>query len=100
MEAATLHFRVVLDASVEVRSAITYATVINGRGDVPVFFLQGLSGSSSSRSCSRTAGGAGVDVVALTVPPALAVLLSKGRLRDARVPCASSQRGYGAILER
>ena len=38
-------FRVVLDASVEVRSAITYATVINVVAIVPVFFLEGLSGA-------------------------------------------------------
>ncbi|MBD0321284.1 MAG: efflux RND transporter permease subunit, partial [Gemmatimonadetes bacterium] len=38
-------FRVVLDASVEVRSAITYATIINVVAIVPVLFLQGLSGS-------------------------------------------------------
>jgi Cu/Ag efflux pump CusA len=35
----------VLDASVEVRTAITYATVINVVAIVPVFFLEGLSGS-------------------------------------------------------
>ena len=34
-----------LDASVEVRSAITYATVINVVAIVPVFFLEGLSGA-------------------------------------------------------
>ena len=38
-------FKVVLDASVEVRSAITYATIINVVAIVPVFFLEGLSGS-------------------------------------------------------
>ena len=38
-------FRIVLDASVEVRSAITYATVINVVAIVPVFFLEGLSGA-------------------------------------------------------
>ena len=38
-------FSIVLDASVEVRSAITYATLINVVAIVPVFFLEGLSGS-------------------------------------------------------
>ncbi len=38
-------FAIILDASVEVRSAITYATVINVVAIVPVFFLEGLSGS-------------------------------------------------------
>ena len=38
-------FNIVLNASVEVRSAITYATVINVIAVVPVLFLAGLSGS-------------------------------------------------------
>ena len=38
-------FSTVLNASVEVRSAITYATVINVIAVVPVLFLAGLSGS-------------------------------------------------------
>ena len=37
-------FGIVLDSSVEVRSAITYATVINVVAIVPVFFLQGAVG--------------------------------------------------------
>ena len=36
---------IVLDASVEVRTAITYATLINVVAIVPVFFLPGLSGA-------------------------------------------------------
>jgi Cu/Ag efflux pump CusA len=35
----------VLDASVEVRTAIAYATLINVVAIVPVFFLGGLSGA-------------------------------------------------------
>src|SRR5918997_1799795 len=38
-------FGIVLDASVEVRTAITYATLINVVAVVPVLFLEGLSGS-------------------------------------------------------
>ena len=38
-------FAIVLDASVEVRTAITYATLINVVAVVPVLFLEGLSGS-------------------------------------------------------
>ena len=41
----TSTFQVVLDASVEVRSAIIYATLINVVAIVPVFFLGGLSGA-------------------------------------------------------
>lgn len=38
-------FRVVLDASLEVRSAVVYATLIVVLTLVPVFFLEGLAGS-------------------------------------------------------
>src|SRR5829696_8716036 len=38
-------FAIVLEASVEVRTAITYATLINVVAVVPVFFLEGLSGA-------------------------------------------------------
>ena len=38
-------FRVVLDASLEVRSAVVYASLIVILVFVPVFFLEGLSGS-------------------------------------------------------
>src|ERR687895_283259 len=41
----TSTFRIVLDASIEVRTAITYATIINVVAIVPVLFLTGLSGS-------------------------------------------------------
>ena len=37
--------RIILEASLEVRSAIVYATLINVVAVVPVFFLQGLTGS-------------------------------------------------------
>ena len=75
-------FRVVLDASVEVRTAITYATVINVVAIVPVFFLEGLSGSFFQPLVISYALAVLVSmVVALTVTPALClVLLSRGRL--------------------
>ena len=38
-------FAIVLEASVEVRTAITYATLINVVAIVPAFFLPGLSGA-------------------------------------------------------
>ena len=41
------------NASVEVRTAITYATVINVIAVVPVLFLAGFPDHSSARSCSR-----------------------------------------------
>jgi CzcA family heavy metal efflux pump len=96
-------FRVVLDASVEVRSAITYATVINVVAIVPVFFLQGLSGSFFQPLVLSYGLAVLVSMlVALTVTPALCLLLlSKGHLRQEDSPLLRVlKRGYGAILER
>jgi CzcA family heavy metal efflux pump len=96
-------FRVVLDASVEVRSAITYATVINVVAIVPVFFLQGLSGSFFQPLVLSYGLAVLVSmVVALTVTPALCLLmLSRGRFRRGESPLlAVLKRGYGAILTR
>ena len=94
-------FAVVLDASVEVRSAITYATVINVVAIVPVFFLQGLSGSFFQPLVLSYGLAVLVSMlVALTVTPALCLLLlSRGRLRQGDSPLLRVlKRGYGAIL--
>ena len=96
-------FRVVLDASVEVRSAITYATVINVVAVVPVFFLQGLSGAFfQPLVLSYGLAVLASMIVALTVTPALCLLLlSRGRLRHRDSPLLSVlKRGYIAILKR
>jgi CzcA family heavy metal efflux pump len=96
-------FRVVLDASVEVRSAITYATVINVVAIVPVLFLQGLSGSFFQPLVLSYGLAVLVSMlVALTVTPALCLLLlSRGHLRQGDSPLLRVlKRGYGAILER
>jgi CzcA family heavy metal efflux pump len=96
-------FRVVLDASVEVRSAITYATVINVVAIVPVLFLQGLSGSFFQPLVLSYGLAVLVSMlVALTVTPALCLLLlSRGHMRQGDSPLLRVlKRGYGAILER
>jgi CzcA family heavy metal efflux pump len=96
-------FAIVLDASVEVRSAITYATVINVVAVVPVFFLQGLSGSFfQPLVLSYTLAVMVSMLVALTVTPALCLLfLSRGRLVHRESPLLRVlKRGYGAILTR
>ena len=82
-------FRVVLEASVEVRSAITYATVINVVAIVPVFFLEGLSGSFFQPLVLSYGLAVLVSmVVALTVTPALCLLLlSRGRIGTASRRC-------------
>ena len=76
----TSTFQVVLDASVEVRSAIIYATLIDVVAILPVFFLGGLSGSFFKPLV--LAYGLAVMVsllIATTVTPALCfLLLSKG----------------------
>ncbi len=69
-------WRVVLEASVEVRSAITYATLINVIAVVPVLFLQGLSGSFFQPLVLSYGLAVLVSmVVALTLTPALCLLL-------------------------
>src|SRR5829696_3760840 len=96
-------FRVVLDASVEVRSAIIYATVINVVAVVPVFFLQGLSGAFFQPLVLSYGLAVLVSMlVALTVTPALCLLLLwTGRLRRHDSPLLSVlKRGYIAILKR
>ena len=91
-------FRIVLDASVEVRSAITYATIINVVAIVPVFFLQGLSGSFFQPLVLSYALAVLVSMlVALTVTPALCLLmLSAGAWSPAsRRCCACSSAATG-----
>jgi CzcA family heavy metal efflux pump len=77
--------RVVLDASLEVRSAIVYATLIDVVVLVPVLFIEGLSGAFF-RPLAISYGLAVLAsmAVALTVTPALALLLLRGAPIDRR----------------
>ena len=96
-------FMIVLDASVEVRSAITYATVINVVAIIPVFFLQGLSGSFFAPLVFSYGLAVMVSMlVALTVTPALClIMLSRGRLDHRDSPLLRVlKRIYGAVLSR
>ena len=72
---------IILEASLEVRSAIVYATLINVLAVVPVFFLQSVTGSFFQPLAFSYALAILVSmVVALTVTPALGlILLSKTR---------------------
>src|SRR5262245_50662465 len=80
--------RVILEASLEVRHAIVHATLIEILALLPVFFMGGLSGSffrplAISYSLSLAAS----MVVALTVTPAMAlILLAKGSLTERESP--------------
>ena len=97
----TSTFRIVLDASVEVRTAITYATIINVVAVVPVLFLEGLSGSFFRPLVLSYALAVLVSmVVALTLTPALCLLfLSRGRLVERESPVLRVlKRGYRAVL--
>jgi CzcA family heavy metal efflux pump len=95
-------FSIVLEASVEVRTAITYATLINIIAIVPVFFLPGLSGSFF-RPLALSYGLAVLVsmVVALTVTPALClILLSRAHERRESPLLRMLKHGYGALLAR
>jgi CzcA family heavy metal efflux pump len=74
--------RIILEASLEVRSPIVYATLINVLAVVPVFFLQSVTGSFfEPLAFSYALAILASMVVALTVTPALSlILLSRTRL--------------------
>ena len=94
-------FTTILEASVEVRSAITYATVINVVAVVPVLFLEGLSGSFFRPLVFSYALAVLVSmIVALTVTPALCLLLlSRGKLVQRESPLLRVlKRGYRKLL--
>src|SRR5919112_5843810 len=93
---------IVLDASVEVRTAITYATLINVIAVVPVFFLEGLSGAFFKPLVLSYAIAVLVSmIVALTVTPALClILLSRGHRHQESPLLRVLKRGYGAGLAR
>lgn len=68
--------RVVYEASIEVRSAVVYATLIVVMTLIPVFFLEGLAGSFfRPLAASYILAILASLVVALTVTPALSLLL-------------------------
>ncbi|MCE9567252.1 MAG: efflux RND transporter permease subunit [Planctomycetes bacterium] len=73
-------FRIVLDASLEVRSAVVYASLIVVLVFVPVFFLDGLAGSFfRPLALAYVVAIAASLFVALTVTPALSYMLLTGR---------------------
>ncbi len=95
---------IILQGSLEVRSAIIYATLIDVVALIPVFFMQGLSGAFF-RPLAISYGLAVLAslLVALTVTPAMGLLL----LRNAPIkeqhgsPLARwLQAGYQALLAR
>ncbi len=93
--------RIVLEASVEIRSAITFATIINVVAIVPVLFLEGLSGSFFQPLVLSYGLAVFVSMlVAMTVTPALClILLHRGSLREKEAPLLRVlKKGYANIL--
>ena len=96
--------RVILEASLEVRSAIVYATLIEVVAIAPIFMLQGLSGAffrplATSYALALLAS----MVVALTVTPAMSMIFFRKpeSLRHRESPLVPPlQRAYQAILQR
>jgi CzcA family heavy metal efflux pump len=95
--------RIILDASLEVRSAIVYATLIEVVAVAPIFFLGGLSGSFFRPLAFSYALALLVSmVVALTVTPALGlILLRRAPLVGRESPLLPwLQRRYQSVLSR
>lgn len=94
-------FRIIVDASLEVRSAVVYATLIVVIVFLPVFFLDGIAGAffrplALAYILSVLASLA----VALTVTPALSYMLLAGRPgRHAEPPLTGVlRRAYALVL--
>jgi CzcA family heavy metal efflux pump len=92
--------RIILEASLEVRTAIFYATLINVIAVVPVLFLESVTGSFFEPLAISYALAILVSmVVALTVTPAMSLLLlsKTGERRDAPL-VRVLKRGYRFAL--
>ncbi len=93
--------RVVLDASLEVRNSIVYASLIEALALLPVFFLSGLTGAFFTPLATAYALAIMVSmVVALTVTPAMCfILLGRSPLPERDPPLVRWSRAvYGRAL--
>jgi CzcA family heavy metal efflux pump len=96
--------RVILDASLEVRGAIVYATLIEIVAILPIFMLAGLSGAFfRPLALSYALALLASMVVALTVTPALSLIFfrSPRSLEHRESPLVPPlKRGYDRLLSR
>ena len=95
-------FDVVLDASLEVRSAVVYGSLIVVLVFLPVFFLDGLAGSFfRPLALSYVLAIAASLLVALVVTPALSLMLLPQAIHDREAPLVTRLKaGYGRLLPR
>ncbi len=94
-------FRVVLEASLEIRRAVVYATLIIMLAVLPVFLLDGLSGAFfKPLALSYMLALAASMAVALTITPAMSLMLISSDHLEARDPpfIRWLQTGYERIL--
>ncbi|HSR29840.1 MAG TPA: efflux RND transporter permease subunit [Anaerolineae bacterium] len=94
---------IVLDASLEVRGAIVYASLIEISALLPVFFLEGLSGAFfQPLATAYVVAGLVSPFVALTVTPAMVlILLSNAPIEQRQSPIIPwMHRVYDRVLSR
>ena len=95
-------FKIIVDGSLEVRSAIIYATLIDIVAIVPVFLLQGLSGAFfQPLVLAYGLAVLGSMVVAMTVTPAMSMLLLRSARLHQRDPWLLRvlKAGYARVLQ-
>jgi CzcA family heavy metal efflux pump len=96
-------FKIVVEAALEMRGPMLFATLILVLAVVPVFVMEGVAGAFfKPLALSYTFALLAAMAVALTVTPVLALFLLRGsplERRESRV-IAGLQRGYDAVLAR
>ncbi len=94
---------IILEASLEVRNAIIFATLIEVMALLPVFFLEGLSGAFfGPLALTYVLAVSSSMLVALTVTPAMSLILLHNVPLERResLLVRGLRRGYSAVLGR